>query len=134
MPWTASDLAPTDRQFLSLLYVRALRYFLDNQTADGLVLDRQRNCDRPEDGGWRSTAATGMGFVALALASAEPFRLLSSAAAAERVRRGVLTALDRLEHTRGILPHFVDENGRAAGFDRRSTVDSAWLLAGALWA
>ena len=31
------------RAFLSELHTRAIRYFLDNQTADGLILDRQRN-------------------------------------------------------------------------------------------
>src|SRR5262249_45065377 len=35
----------------------------------------------------------------------------------------------------GILPHFVDpESGAAWGADRLSTVDSGWLLVGALWA
>jgi hypothetical protein len=135
MPRTASDLHPTERAFLSLLHARAVRYFLDNQTADGLFLDRQRNFDPLRAGGWCSTATTGMGFIALALASAEPFRLLSRASAAERVSRGLTTALDRVPHTRGIMPHFLDAaTGTAVGADQRSTVDSAWLIAGGLWA
>jgi hypothetical protein len=134
MPRTAADLPPTDRAFLSQLQGRALRYFLDNQTASGLVLDRQRNFGPRQADGWCSTAATGMGFIALALASAEPFRLLTPSAAFGRIRRGLLTASRLLPHTRGIMPHFTDAGAAALGCDPCSTVDSAWLLAGALWA
>ncbi len=135
MPRTASELAPTERAFLSLLHARALRYFLDNQMADGLFLDRQRNFARPDEDGWCSTATTGMGFIALALASAEPFHLLSRSSATERIGRGLVTALECLPHTRGIMPHFVDSiSGEAVGADQRSTIDSAWLIAGGLWA
>ena len=76
-----------------------------------------------------------MGFIALALASAAPRPLLSKAAAVERVRRGLLTALERLPHTAGIMPHFVDpRTALAVGHDQRSTIDSGWLIAGAMWA
>jgi transposase len=47
-----------------------------------------------------------MGFVALALASAPPYGLLSPGTAALRVRAGLQTALDRLPHDHGVLPHF----------------------------
>src|SRR4051794_25104228 len=134
MPWTASELPAADRALLLHLQARACRYFLDNQAADGLVLDRQANFGPRRAGGWRSTAATGMGLVALALASAAPLRLVSRADAAARVGRALRAALGRLPHTRGILPHFTDAAGEPAGFDARSTVDSAWLVAGALWA
>jgi hypothetical protein len=130
----APDLSPADRGFLLHLQALALRYFLDNQAADGLFLDRQRNFDAPLPGGWRSTAATGMGFIALALASAEPFRLLTRAETIARVGRGLRTALTRLPHTHGILPHFLDDAGSTAGSDARSTIDSAWLVVGGLWA
>ena len=121
--------------FLSQLHTRAIRYFLDNQSEDGLILDRQRNFAPPQFSGWCSTAASGMGLIALALASAEPFRLLSTSAACARVGRLLSTALDRLEQTHGILPHFIDaRTGRVVGHDRRSTIDSVWLLAGGLWA
>src|SRR5438128_1328315 len=39
-----------------------------------------------------------MGFIALALASAPPYRLLTPRAAVGRVRKGLATALDRLPH------------------------------------
>jgi hypothetical protein len=130
----ASDLAPADRAFLLHLQALALRYFLDNQAADGLFLDRQRNFGTPLPGGWRSTAATGMGFIALALAGAAPFRLLTRAETVARVGRGLRTALDHLPHTHGILPHFLDDDGVAVGCDPRSSIDSVWLVAGGLWA
>jgi hypothetical protein len=134
MPGTAPVTRP-DRDFLLRLQEQALCYFLDNQTPDGLILDRQRNHGSPYAGGLCSTAATGMGFIALALASAAPHRLIAAAAAARRVRTGLETALHRLPHDRGILPHFVDSRtGRPDGNDHLSTVDSGWLLAGALWA
>jgi hypothetical protein len=130
----AAELSPAERAFLVCLQTRALNYFLDNQAADGLVLDRQRNLGPARGGGWCSTAATGMGFFALALASAEPFHLLSRAAAVARIRQGLTTALERLPHRHGILPHFVDGSTAGVGVDRCSTIDSAWMLAGGLWA
>lgn len=135
MPRQASVWLTMKRTFLSQLHTHAIRYFLDNQTPDGLILDRQRNFASPSPTGWCSTAATGMGLIALALASAEPFSLLTVSAACARVRRALRTALERLNHTHGILPHFTDaETGRTVGHDHRSTIDSSWLIAGGLWA
>ncbi len=134
MPRTASDLPPAEQVFLLHLQTLALRYFLDNQTADGLMLDRQRNFGPRSSTEHRSTAATGMGLIALALASAEPFRLLARSEAVHRVAHALRTALDHLPHTRGVMPHFTDAAGAAVGADVCSTVDSAWLVAGGLWA
>jgi hypothetical protein len=39
-----------------------------------------------------------------------------------------------LPHSRGIMPHFLDAAGMPVGKDVRSTIDTAWLVAGALWA
>jgi hypothetical protein len=114
---------------------QALQYFLDNQLPHGLVLDRQHNHGPRRAHGWCSTAATGMGFIALALAAAPPYRLLTPHAAAWRIRTGLEAALDRLPHDHGVMPHFVDSaTGAVRGADRCSTVDSSWFLAGALWA
>jgi hypothetical protein len=126
---------PGERQVLLRLQRQALRYFLDNQLPGGLVLDRQRNHGALAAGGLCSTAATGMGCIALALASAPPYRLLSPSEAVARVLATVEAALERLPHDRGIMPHFLDaRTGRACGADQLSTVDSGWLIAGALWA
>ena len=147
MPVMAGVLAPAttsrgvlpfttrERDLLLRLQRQALQYFLDNQAADGLMLDRQRNRGRRRTTGLCSTAATGMGLIALALASASPHRLIDRNEAIARVRAALEGALRRPDGDRGILPHFVDaRSGLAIGIDALSTVDSAWLLAGALWA
>jgi hypothetical protein len=130
-----ATLTAKDRRLLLHLQARALQYFLDNQTPAGLLLDRQRNGGPLYCGGLCSTSATGMGWIALALASAEPYQLLTPSEAVQRVRTGLETALHRLPHECGIMPHFVEAHtGRVHGTDYLSTVDSAWLTAGALWA
>src|SRR5437588_4054622 len=97
--------SPAERAFLLRLQEQALGYFLDNQTPAGLILDRQRNFGPLRPGGLCSAAATGMGFIALALASASPYRLITRTGAVRRVARGVETALTGLPQTGGILPH-----------------------------
>jgi hypothetical protein len=117
------------------LQLQALRYFLDNQVPGGLVLDRQANHRPSRTSGWCSTAGTGMGLVALALATADPYRLLEPAEAVRRIQVALETALDRLPHDHGMMPHFLDAaTGEARGYDAISTVDSSWLVAGGLWA
>ncbi|HZY88971.1 MAG TPA: glucoamylase family protein [Gemmataceae bacterium] len=123
------------REFLLGLQRQLLRYFLDNQAAGGLVLDRQANHEAPRPHGWCSTAATGMGLIALGLAAAAPYRLLTPAEAAGRVRACLEAALGRLAHDRGMMAHFLDADTDAVwGCDVVSTIDSSWLIAGALWA
>jgi hypothetical protein len=129
------ELAPADRLFLQQLQKQALQYFVDNQTANGLILDRQRNWGPPTTDGLCSTTATGMGLIALAVASAPPFQVLSPSHAGLRIRTALETVLYRLPHDHGVMPHFVDSaSGRVHGVDQFSTIETAWLLAGALWA
>jgi hypothetical protein len=117
------------------LQSQALHYFLDNQISSGLVLDRQRNHGSPRTGGLCSIAATGMGCIAWALASEEPYRLLSHREAVLRVSAALQSALHALPHQNGILPHFVDsDTGQVFGIDHFSTVETAWMAAGGLWA
>src|SRR5262249_7867099 len=130
-----ADLPRADHALLLRLQHQALRYFLDNQTPGGLVLDRQRNHGPRRGRGLCSTAATGMGLIALALAAGPPYRLLTPRDAGRRVRAGLEAALGRLPSNHGVLPHFVDSaTGAVFGSDSFSTVDTAWLAAGALWA
>jgi hypothetical protein len=129
------SLTPEDRSLLLHCQRRALRYFLDNQMPNGLVLDRQSNHGPRRPHGLCSTSATGMGFIAIALSAAPPYRLISPAEAAARLRAGLQTAWERLPNDHGILPHFIHSaTGLPYGLDHLSTIDSAWLLAGALWA
>lgn len=131
----ASGLSAADRAFLMRLERNSLEYFVDNQLDSGLFFDRQANHGPRRRHGLASTAATGMGFIALALAAAEPHYLLSRTAACLRVCTGVEHALEKMPCDRGVLPHFVDSRtGAPCGVDRFSTLDSSWLVAGALWA
>jgi hypothetical protein len=135
MRLAGAGLPPAERALLLRHQRLALHYFLDNQTPGGLVLDRQRNRGPRRAHGLWSTAATGMGLIALALASAPPYRLLTPRDAARRVRAGLRAALGRLPHDHGVVPHFVDSaTGAVYGTDHFSTVDTSWLAAGALWA
>jgi len=129
-------LAAPERTFLLGLQRQLLHYFIDNQTPSGLILDRQANHRSLRTAGWCSTAATGMGLVALALATADPYRLLTSAEAVGRVRAALKTALEGLPQDHGMLPHFLDAITLTPhqGVDFFSTIDSSWLLVGALWA
>jgi hypothetical protein len=134
MPSNGEALAPADRGFLLHLQRQALAYFVDNQAGNGLMLDRQSNHGPRRSSGLCSTAATGMGFIALALASAEPYHLLGRAAAVQHIRAG-LDALLRLPHGQGMVPHFIDSvTGEVRGVDFLSTVETAWVVTGALWA
>jgi hypothetical protein len=134
-PGPDAALTSRERAFLLHLQCLALRYFLDNQQPCGLVLDRQRNHGPRQAHGLCSLAATGMGFIGLALAAAPPYRLLTPGLAAARVRAGLEGVLDRLPHDHGVLPHFVGSaSGAVHGVDHFSTVETAWVLAGALWA
>ncbi len=135
MPGENPTFPPVDREFLLRFQHQALAYFLDNQARDGLFLDRQSNRGAPRAGGWCSTAATGMGLAALALSAAAPYRLLTPAEAVLRVRAALETALGKLRHDHGIMPHFLDtQSGASVGADALSTIDSTWLIAGGLWA
>src|SRR5262245_64460136 len=99
--------APAERDFLLQLQLDSLRYFLDNQMSSGLVLDRQRNHGARRAHGLCSTATTGMGLIALALAAAPPYRLLPRGDAVRRARVAIEAALERLPDHRGVMPHFV---------------------------
>ena len=136
MPGLAGDaLDGKDREWLRALQGRAIGYFLENQSPSGLIDDRQANHGPMREARLCSVSATGMGLIAIALASSEPHRLLGHSEAVARVRSALETALTRMPHDHGILPHFTDPSGtRALGEDAFSTVDSAWLLAGGLWA
>jgi hypothetical protein len=124
----------SDQRLLRLLQRRALRYFLENQGPHGLIQDRQSNHGLTRQSEPLSLSASGMGLIAIALASAEPYRLLRRDEAIQRIRLALETGLERIPADRGIMPHFVDpKTFRPVGEDAFSTVDSSWFIAGALW-
>src|SRR5262245_27575729 len=94
----SDGLTAKDRDFLIRLQRQAISYFIDNQTTKGLVLDRQSNHGPRRLHGLCSTAATGMGFIALALGSAEPYRSLSANTAIARLRESFETVLETIPH------------------------------------
>ena len=135
LPGGVARLTAAEQAFLLSLQRQALHYFLDNQSAGGLMRDRQANRAAHRLLGWCSTSATGMGLIALALAAAPPYRLIERNQAVHRIRLALNAALERVPNDHGILPHFLDSQTDALrGHDVYSTVDSSWLLAGALWA
>src|ERR1700720_3854031 len=73
VPSKGEALPSADRALLLTLQRQALEYFVENQAANGLILDRQRNHGPRRPHGLCSTSATGMGFISLALSSASPF-------------------------------------------------------------
>lgn len=112
---------------------RGIMYFLQNQLDNGLILDRQKNHGPRLDSYWTSTAATGMGLIAIALAASKPYGLISKRQAAFRIGKTLDCAKSRLPRLKGIAPHFVDGKSlQTCGFDAYSTIDTAWLIAGAL--
>jgi hypothetical protein len=130
-----SELSATDRDFLYSIQVQALRYFLDNQTAHGLVLDRQSNHGQRRAEGLCSLAATGMGCIGIALAAEREYGLISRAEAGQRISAVLQTCLRELPADHGVLPHFVDSTTLAVrGDDAHSTIETAWIVAGSLCA
>lgn len=130
----AKVLRPRNKRLLFEYQLHALSYFLENQLPHGLILDRQANHGPRRFDGLCSTSATGMGLVAIALASSPEYRLISRDDAHQRIARGIDAAF-RLPHLRGIMPHFTTSDGvTVVGSDTLATIDSAWLIAGCMLA
>jgi hypothetical protein len=130
-----SQLTAAERQTLKDLQEQAIRYFLENQLPNGLVLDRQANSGPLRMDGMTSTSATGMGLIAIALASSPEHHMITRAEAIRRVRLALDTCLNKVKTDHGMMPHFTDPVTLAPmGSDVISTIDAGWLLAGGLWA
>lgn len=124
----------SERKLLHGLHQQALQYFIDNQLPNGFILDRQRNHNKRTYKGLISTSATGMGLMALALASNKDHGLLTRTAACKRVERALKATL-ALHDQKGMVAHFLDADTLATvGSDAISTIDASWLFAGGLWA
>ena len=112
---------------------RAASYFFDEaDPKNGLVRDRAR-MKGPEVRHIASIAATGFGLSALCIAENRGY--LESAAAKGRVERTLEFLVSRSPHRNGFFPHFLDiQTGARAWRSEYSSVDTAWLLCGALHA
>jgi hypothetical protein len=112
---------------------RACRYFWEQaDPGTGLVRDRARLAG-PDGREVASIAATGFGLSALAIAHARGY--LPKADAEARAARTLEHLVRDGGHERGFFYHFLDmKTGRRAWTSEISSVDTAWLLCGALHA
>ncbi len=116
---------------------KALSYFIDNYDPQtGLIRDRARNFEPTPNSGiyqMASIAATGFGLAILSHAAATGS--MKRADAYSMVLKTLRTVDEKLEKRAGWLYHFVDiSTGKRYGDSEISTVDTAWFLAGALYA
>jgi len=110
---------------------RACRYFFKMADPNtGLVRDRAAE-DEPYAPSVASIAATGFGLSALAVGAQRGF--LDRNAAQYRVRMTLQFLCDRAEQEHGFFYHFMDsDTGKRIWKSEASSVDTAWLLCGAL--
>jgi hypothetical protein len=110
---------------------RACLYFYEMaDPATGLVLDRAV-VDLAYSPGACSIAATGFGLSALCIADRRGY--LDRGLVKARVGRTLEFLCNRAEHEHGFFYHFLDsEKGTRIWKSEASSVDSAWLLCGAL--
>lgn len=112
----------------------AVQYFLDNAHPEsGLVRDRAPNFQKSNAREVSSLAATGFGLSVLAHAAVNG--RLSKKFAVEYSVKTLKFIRDFVPHHRGWLLHFVNwETGERVWDSENSTIDTALLLAGALYA
>jgi len=128
-----ANFAPQQERMLDDLERRAVRYFHEQaDPATGLVRDRAR-MNGPEARRVSSIAATGFGLSALCVAESRGY--LPAAVARARVQLTLEHLLQHAPHKNGFLPHFLDlQSGARAWKSEYSSIDTAWLLCGALHA
>jgi hypothetical protein len=122
---------PDRDNLLDEIQRRACRYF-DEHTdpATGLVRDRAR-ISGPECRPVASIAATGFGLSALAIAGTRGY--LDRSEARRRAARTLTFLLRDATHQHGFFYHFLDmRSGARVWRSEISSVDTAWLLCGAL--
>jgi hypothetical protein len=110
---------------------RACRYFFEMADPNtGLVRDRAAG-DEPYAPSVSSIAATGFGLSALAIAAQHGY--LARNVAENRVRTTLQFLCERAAQEHGFFYHFMDsDTGKRIWKSEASSVDTAWLLCGAL--
>lgn len=133
IPTIPDDVTLTDDAFLDRIQQRAVAYFwqeADPQT--GLIKDRASNFG-PDDYTVSSTAAVGFGLAALAIGESREW--LSYEQAYGRTLTSLRFLHDQMPHEHGFYYHFVDlYTGQRVWNSEVSSIDTAWLLAGVLFA
>lgn len=113
----------------------SIPYFVDHaHPVTGLVRDKARNfSETPVSNHVSSLAATGFGFAVIAHAAREG--KISHASAETQILKTLRFVYQSVPHYKGWLLHFVDwETGARVWNSEYSTIDTALLLAGALYA
>jgi hypothetical protein len=132
-----NGLAWADQNLQGRLQTRALLYFLEQtEPHSGLVRDRARNFGAtPDTGAYRMASVAATGFGMAVLANAANNGSLDRTSAYRLIEKSLSTAYYRLENFHGWFYHFVDwHTGKRTEGSEVSTVDTAWFLAGALYA
>jgi hypothetical protein len=128
-------LAPAADEFLEDLSRRSFAYFWDHQSLrTGLVLDRART-DGTDDTSFgkkgASIAATGFGLTALSIAAERGW--VSTADARARIRTTLRFFAEHAFQEHGWFYHFMNpDTGERWQQCEVSSIDTGWLLAGAL--
>ena len=124
----APTLTPQDETLLDEIQFRAFRYFWEQvEPSTGLIRDRSR------PGSPSSIAAVGFGLTAIPIGVERGW--ISRDEALERVLVTLKFFRDSVEGTHGFYYHFVDPyNGTRAMGSEISSIDTAWFIAGALFA
>lgn len=128
-----TNFPPDQERLLDEIESRAASYFYDQaDPKTGLVRDRAR-MEGPEARKIASIAATGFGLSALCIAENRGY--IESGAAKRRVELTLEFLVSRCAHMNGFFPHFLDlQTGARAWRSEFSSIDTAWLLCGALHA
>ena len=126
--FSAPTLAPEDEALLQEIEFRAFRYFWEQvDPSTGLVRDRSRPTSPS------SIAAVGFGLAAIPIGVERGW--ITREEALERVITTLVTFRDKVESEHGFYYHFVDpHSGQRAMGSEISSIDTAWFIAGALFA
>jgi hypothetical protein len=130
----AGDL-PAANELPSAISKAGLQYFFDHaHPATGLVRDRADNFNlTPDSNRAASIAATGFGLTVVTNAAVRG--VISQNLAQDYVLRSLRFALEHVPRFHGWFVHFVDwETGERLWKSEFSTIDTAFFLAGALYA
>jgi hypothetical protein len=133
LPLVMSNTTSPDHIFLDQIEQRAVTYFwqeADQQT--GLIKDRANNFTS-DDYTVSSIAAVGFGLAALAIGEKRGW--LSHEQAYQRTLTTLRFLHTQMPHEHGFYYHFVDlHTGQRVWNSEVSSIDTAWLLAGILFA
>jgi len=123
-----------DEELLELISRKAFDYFvMEADRGTGLVQDKAHNFKRKGLKAGASIAATGFGLTALGVGVERSW--IDYASASERVRRTLQFFLRDAPQEHGFFYHFLDpKTGKRYGKSELSPIDTALLLAGALFA